>query len=64
MEKIKLTEVESHPVCPYCEKKLPEIHWHKVRGTGLTGLGFGAVYSCPHCAVDQLEPDLTISIES
>ncbi len=49
MEKIQLTETESHPVCSHCEAKLPEINWHKVRGTGLTGLGYVAVYSCPHC---------------
>ena len=48
MEKIKLTQVEDHPVCPHCDKKLTEIHWHKMSGS-IGGSGYVAVYSCSHC---------------
>lgn len=49
MEKIKITEVEHHPVCPYCDRKLSEIHWHKVKGASMSQVGYVAIYSCPHC---------------
>ena len=49
MEKIKVTEVQHHPVCPFCEKKLSEMNWHKVRGVSRSSVGYVAIYSCPHC---------------
>jgi uncharacterized protein with PIN domain len=49
LEKIKITEVETHPLCPHCGRKLDEINWHKVRGVSMSQLGYVAVYSCPHC---------------
>ena len=50
MEKIKIEETKKyHPKCPHCEGKLSQIDWHKVQGTATTGVGYVAVYSCPHC---------------
>jgi hypothetical protein len=48
-QKIELKESERHPICPHCEQKLSEIHWHKVRGVAMTSIGYVAVYSCPSC---------------
>ena len=49
MEKIKVTQVEHHPVCPHCEKKLAAVNWHKVQGISRSQVGYVAIYSCPHC---------------
>ena len=48
VEKIKVTEAEYHPLCPHCERKLSEVHWHKIKGNSMS-LGYVAIYSCPHC---------------
>ena len=47
---MEITETTTEsPVCPHCEKRLKEIYWHKVQGKGMSGVGYVAVYSCPHC---------------
>lgn len=48
MDKIELVETERHPLCPHCSGKLSSMNWHKVKG-GAMGLGYVAMYSCPHC---------------
>lgn len=47
MDKIVYIEADRPPLCPHCERKLTEIHWHKIKKA--LKLGYVAVHSCPHC---------------
>ena len=48
-EKIEIRETQEQPLCPFCEKKLSTILWHKVREALFSPLGYVAIYSCPNC---------------
>lgn len=42
--KIKFVEVDTLPICPFCEKELSEINTFS-KGVFIQSV----IYSCPHC---------------